>query len=317
MQLIVRGKDIDAPIPVILNTLRSEIKNGKLRDITDEYKDNVAITCPIHKMGVERNPSCNVYCRRDDDDIEYGKVHCFTCGFTASLPQLVSVCFDEEDESFGEEWLVERFGTSYSENVRYLPEIILPSKQKKKQYINESELSKFNYYNDYMWKRKLTKEVVDRFRVGYDPARKSITFPVWDEYGKLVMVTSRSTVDKRFYIEEDKDKPVYLLNFIKDYGIDTVYVCESQINALTLWSYGYPAIALFGTGSKYQYEILNRCPVRNYILCFDGDEAGDKGRDRFIRNMRKDVLISYKKVPAGKDVNDLSKEDFDALEIFY
>mgnify|MGYP003317035844 CR=1 FL=1 len=131
------------------------------------------------------------------------------------------------------------------------------------------------------------------------------------------MITSRSTVDKRFYIEKDKDKPVYLLNFIKEDNISTVYVCESQINALTLWSYGYPAIALFGTGSSYQYEILNRSPIRNYILCFDGDEAGDKGRARFMKNIRNDVLVSYKKIPFGKDVNDLSKEEFDKLEIIY
>lgn len=316
MRLVIKGKEIDAPIPVILNTLRSEIRNGKLRDITDEYKDNVAITCPIHKMGVERNPSCNVYCRKDNEDIEYGKVHCFTCGYTATLSQLVATCFDETDPSFGDEWLVERFGTAYSENSRYLPEIVLPNKRKKS-FMNESSLEKFNYYDDYMWKRGLTKEVVDRFKIGYDPERKAITFPVWDENGRLVMVTSRSVIDKRFYIEKDKDKPVYLLNFIKDMGITTVYVCESQINALTAWAHGYPAIALFGTGSAYQYEILNRSPIRNYILCFDGDEAGDKGRARFMKNIRDDVLVSYKKLPPGKDVNDLTKEEFDALETFY
>ena len=313
MQLTIRGKVIDAPIPVILTTLRSELRNGKLRDIRDEYKDNIAITCPVHKMGVERNPSCNVYCRKDNDDLEYGKAHCFTCGFTATLPQFVATCFDE-DESVGEEWLIERFGTAYSENARYLPEIVLKT-HKPKRSMNESVLKNYDYYDDYMWRRKLTKEVVDRFRIGYDPERKAITFPVWDETGKLVMVTSRSTVDKRFYIEKDVDKPVYLLNFIKDYGIKSVYVCESQINALTLWSYGYPAVALFGTGSKYQYEILNKCPVREYILCFDGDEAGTKGRHRFIKNIRKDVLVSYKNIPSGKDVNDLSKEEFDSLEI--
>ena len=316
MHLIIHGKEIDAPIPVILNTLRSEIKNGKLRTIMDEYKDNVAITCPVHKMGVERHPSCNVYCRKDNDDIEYGKVHCFTCGYTATLPQLVATCFDEPDISFGEEWLVERFGTAYSENSRCLPEIVLPNKRKKS-FMNESTLTKFNYYDEYMWKRRLTKDVVDRFMIGYDPERKAITFPVWDENGRLVMVTSRSTIDKKFYIEKDKDKPVYLLNFIKEYGISTVYVCESQINALTLWSYGYPAVALFGTGSSYQYDILNKSPIRNYILCFDGDEAGEKGRTRFMKNIRDDVLVSYKKIPFGKDVNDLTKDEFDSLEVFY
>ena len=93
-----------------------------------------------------------------------------------------------------------------------------------------------------------------------------------------------------------------------------MYVCESQINALTLWSWGYPAIALFGTGSSHQYDILNKSGIRNYILCFDGDAAGLKGKDRFLQNIRKDVLVSYVPIPMGKDVNDLTKEQFESLE---
>ena len=142
-----------------------------------------------------------------------------------------------------------------------------------------------------------------------------LSFPVWDEYNRLVLITYRSVIDKRFFIEEDKDKPVYLLNFVNNWKIKTVYVVESQINALTLWSWGYPAIALIGTGSEQQMEILNKCPVRNYILCFDGDEAGDKGIKRFRKNIRKDVMISQKIIPRGKDVNDLTKEEFDNLKI--
>ena len=84
---------------------------------------------------------------------------------------------------------------------------------------------------------------------------------------------------------------------------------------MTLWSWGYPAIALIGTGSEHQMKILNKCPIRNYILCFDGDEAGDKGIKRFQTNIRKDVMISQKVIPRGKDVNDLSKEEFDNLKI--
>ena len=197
----------------------------------------------------------------------------------------------------------------------YLEPIILTPY--KKQYLDESVLNDYMFYHPYMWKRGLSKEVVDRFGVGYDKRYNAITFPVWDENGRLVMITSRNVSNKYFHIEKNKDKPVYLLNFIKQLKIDRVYVCESQINALTLWSWGYPAVALFGTGSSYQYEILNKCGIRNYVLCFDGDQAGLKGKDRFVNNIRKDVLVSYIPIPMGKDVNDLTKEQFENLdEIF-
>jgi DNA primase len=70
---------------------------------------------------------------------------------------------------------------------------------------------------------------------------------------------------------------------------------------------------MIGTGSDVQYDILNNSGIRNYILCFDGDEAGDKAIKRFKKNIRKDVFISVKVIPRGKDVNDLTKEEFDKL----
>lgn len=313
MDLIVQNLKISAPIEAILKLLKSELRNGKLRDIEEEVQDNIKVTCPIHKNGFERNPSCSVYTRRNNDKVEYGKVHCFTCGYTASLPQFICDCFGVKDLGFGEQWLIDKFGGDYYEDNRYLSDIVL-KKVSPNRFLDESILDEYNFYHDYMWDRKLKKEVVDTFRVGYDSKRKMLVFPVWDEYGKLVMLTRRSVVNKTFLIDENVDKPVYLLNFINKFGYKHIYVCESQINALTLWGWGYPAVALFGTGSAHQYEILNRCGVRCYTLCFDGDEAGYKGTYRFVKNIRKDVLVSAKKLPVGKDINDLTKEEFEKLQ---
>lgn len=315
MDLIIKGKCIDAPMKVILTTLQKELRNGKLKDIGEEIKDNIAVTCPSHKDGYERHPSCQVFASRDSDIVEYGTVHCFTCGYKSRLPDFITFCFEENDPSFGEEWLLERFGVEYDSNSRYLPEIVLKKSQPKK-FLDESILQQYNFYHPYMWKRGLSKQVVDFFKIGFDAKTNMIVFPVWDEHGRLVMMTKRSVTDKTFLIDKNADKPVYLLNIINDYNYKEVYVCESQINALSLWSWGYPAIALFGTGSQYQYDILNKCGIRHYILCFDGDEPGDKGAYRFKKNIRDDVFVDIKQIPRGKDVNDLTKEQFDKLPIY-
>ena len=102
-----------------------------------------------------------------------------------------------------------------------------------------------------MYQRGLTKEVIDMFRIGYDSKRDAITFPVWDDKGVPLFVTARSVRDKKFYIPFEAEKPVYLLNFVKKWGIDSVYVAESQINTLVLWSWGYPSIGFFGTGDEF------------------------------------------------------------------
>ena len=58
---------------------------------------------------------------------------------------------------------------------------------------------------------------------------------------------------------------------------------------------------------------MKKSGIRNYILCLDGDEAGHKGTERFKANMNNDVFISVKHIPDGKDVNDLTKEEFDKV----
>ena len=313
MDLVIKNKLIDAPIEIILKTLKSELRNGKLKHIEPERNDNIAITCPVHKGGFESNPSCQVFCKKDDEKVEYGKCHCFTCGWTGTLADLIRKCFDIQDSDFGEDWLIERFGTTYSSNSRFLPEIEINQKRKNNTFLSPEILKKYQYYNNYLIDRKISQKILDTFCVGYEPSTKCVTFPVWDERNNLCLVTKRSTVNKSFYIDADKDKPVYLLNFLIAWGIDTAYICESQINALTAWTWGYPAVALIGTGSSEQYEILNKSPIRNYVLCFDGDEAGDKGIKRFLKNIRKDVFITIKNIPRGKDLNDLTKEEFDKL----
>lgn len=308
MDLIIANKMIITPMSAILRCLQSELTNGKLKDIGQQHGQNIPVTCPYHKDGKEAHPSCNVFADRNDPETMYGTVHCFSCGYKASLPQFINDCFDETG-SFGEEWLLQRCETAFVSEVKFLPEIDLSSSTKKK-YMDESQLERFNYYHVYTDKRKLSKEIVDLFEVGYDPLSDMITFPVRDEKGGLCFVTKRSVEGKRFEIPKDVQKPVYLLYYIIKHGIDRVAVCESQINALYSWSCGVPAIALFGTGTSYQYELLKKSGIRIFDLYFDGDFAGQKGAYRFKKAMGKDVLINHHILPAGKDINDLSKEEF-------
>lgn len=312
MYLKIKNKVIDEPLINILKQVRKEINNGKLKDIQNKG-DNIQITCPSHSDGKENHPACQVYIGDSDQNL-YGQAHCFACGYKASFAQLISDCFDQPDLSFGEEWLIERYGKVLNTQILNIDSNIDFTKSIKSK-LNPDILEKFKYKHEYMYKRHLTDNIIDKFCIGFDKVDNCITFPVWDENNNLITVTKRSVNTKDFFIDKNIEKPLYLYNFIKKEHKTTVYICESQINALTLWTWGYPAIALIGTGSKHQYDILNKSGIRVYILCFDGDEAGDKGIDRFKDNLSDDVLILVKKIPRGKDVNDLSKEQFDELPI--
>lgn len=317
MDLVIDNKIIITPMLQILEQLQYELRkiNGKLSDIELKNNRNISVTCPCneHKGGFENHPSCQVFADPDDDEIMYGTVHCFTCGYKATLPQFIGYCF-EEDEEFGKEWLLLRCETAFISEVRYLPEIVLDKKESLK-LLDESELLKYKYYHSYMWQRKLTKEIVDLFEVGYDPKQNMLIFPVRDEKARLRFITGRSVNSHRFMIPKNVDKPVYLLYYVKQQGLSRVAICESQINTLYLWSLGIPSVGLFGTGSETQYDILNKSGIRIMDLFFDGDAAGRKGIERFKKNIRDDIIINTHILPEGKDVNDLSKEEILQLPI--
>ena len=97
-------------------------------------------------------------------------------------------------------------------------------------------------------------------------------------------------------------------------GTKTVVVCESVFNALTAAVYGYPAVALFGTGTPAQARALQRLGLVEVVLAFDPDDAGKGGARRMRKRLMDTCLVSeLDGIPEGMDVNDLSKEDFDYL----
>lgn len=303
--LYIKNKYYDTTILDVLYRIRAETKGTYLKDIKP---NSGLITCPFHGNHSESHPSCGI--GLNEDSKYFGSYHCFTCGSSGMLDDIVSECLDVN----GEQWLKDNYGNIMVDKEIYIPEFKLADDvTEPNQFLDESILNNYNFYHPYMWKRKLSKDVVDKFDVGYDKERQAITFPVYDEKHRLVMITARSVLNKRFYIPSGVEKPVYLLYDLIENKSDVAYVCESQINALVCRTYGRPGIALFGTGSNYQYNILKQCGIKNFVLLFDGDIAGRHGAMRFRNNMPPDTYIVDVQMYRGRDVADLSKDEFDTL----
>ena len=311
MNLILNNHIIDHNLQDILIRLRSE-SNNKYLHIIRKSGDNIAISCPFHKDGQESHASCFVYLRSDNDSVPFGYFKCFTCHEQGQLYKLVEKCLGCSEEH-AKQWLIDNFSSTFNLESLNLTDIEL-NKRDENIYLDERVLDNYKYIHPYLLKRNVTPEIIKKFSVGWNEETDSITFPVWDIHNKLVGITERSVNTKNFYIPEGLDLPIYLLNYIIRENINEVYVVESQIDALTLWTFGYPAIALFGTGGRKSYDILKKSGIRIYHLCFDGDLAGRHGALRFIKNMPENVMIDVFYLPDGKDVNDLSKEEFDHLQ---
>ncbi len=310
MELIIKNKTINGNIRTILEKLKVDSKKFNLLREMKDSGDELIVTCPYHANGMEKHPSGGFLNTRKNSKTPFGFFHCFACNHSASLPQLVADFFDSDLE-VGEEWLINNFGGDVISNVLSSP-IELKPKENNKPPLDEAILREFDYYHPYMWQRKLTKKIVDDFRIGYDHIRNAITFPVWDEKNNLRFITARSVTSKHFWIPKDANKQIlYLLNFAIQQNVTILGITEAQIDALTSWSYGFPCCATLGSVSDEQIEILNKSGIRIFITMFDNDEYGEKFTNHFNKKIRKDVLVYNLKLPKGKkDINDLSLEEF-------
>jgi DNA primase len=288
--------------------------------------DNIQTNCPFHHEGQERKPSFGILIKQKGKE-DAGTCHCFACGWIGSFAEMVSNVFGYDDLGvYGAKWLVRNFLTVQVENR---PDILDdPDYMRKslmihpvdKPYITEPELDKFRQYHPYMWKRKMTPEVVELFDIGYDKDTNCITFPVRDEYGNCVFVARRSVVSKFFNYPQNAEKPVYglyELNCISKHtnGVvaypEEVIICESMIDAITCWVYGKYAVALNGLGNDLQFKQLRHMPNRKFILATDMDSAGQKARQRLKKQLNNKLVSEYIwDVNMAKDINDMSQEQF-------
>jgi len=301
-------------VPDVITTLRAQLAASgvKLFSTIRNSGTNIQVTCPFHNGGQERRPSCGITCV--DKDVPAGTVHCFTCGWSGSLQMMISQVMGYDDSGImGTRWLVKTFAAV---QVEERPDLKIDVKRREDKvessnnFISEEELDSYRYYHPYLEKRGLTEELCDKFDVGYDQKTDTITMPVRDENGNCLFVARRSVKSKFFNYPKEVEKPVYGLYEIDAYHLKEILVCESIFNAMTAYKYGRPAVALLGTGDEIQYRKLLSLPCRKYVLALDPDEAGEKGCRRFIKFFSGKKIITRLKFPAGKDVNDLTFEEF-------
>ncbi len=328
--ITVWGVPVVVTVEQVLKDIKLELYGtGLLKEINNTGSD-LMCTCPFHKGGKERSPSCGVLLREKvvkDKKYEAGTVHCYTCGYTADLPQFISDVLGLENNLAGYKWLIGKY--NYSAQEREPLELNLYRGQAQKaSYMDEEEVERLyqellrsNEACEYLHKRKLPTWIIDAYKLGYDRADKTVLFPVRDMQGRIAFYKGRSIAGKHFYNAKDIDKSslvfgLYeLCNSLFPQGIATpdseIWITESEIDALSLIAQGEYAVAIMGSHiSEEQCKELEKSPFRRFVIATDNDDAGRKGASQLKRLL----------IPKGfrftnlqwhtelKDINDLVKQ---------
>ena len=321
---------IQASTEDVINTLRFDLAQKGLNRfaVVRLNGENLQSNCPFHKNGQERKPSFGV-------NGEIDKCHCFSCSWSGTIEEMISELYGYQDEGkFGKRWLIKRFNTV---EIETRPNILENFEGRKNgnsvslhrnsitdcnnksgennTFITEEELDKYRYIHPYIYSRGLTDEIIERFDIGYDRETECITFPIRDKNGNCLFIARRSVKTKFFSYPQGVEKPLYGLYelFQLDEFPKEIYICESMIDAITIWCYDKYAVALNGLGNELSITQLNNLPNRTFILATDKDDAGRKARIKLKNKLSNKIIkeLDYSSYPEGaKDINDMSRTEF-------
>lgn len=326
--MIINDVQFNCALEDVLTELVSQLRANNIPFISKQRNsgEHIQITCPYHSNGMERKPSAGI--RKSD-----GVFHCFACGEVHTLPEVISHCFGHDEDligTWGWQWLLKNFATVQVEErkdveIDFRRSSVADKNSIKADKINnnwvtEEELDKYRYTHPYILKRGVSEKIVELFDIGWDAKTDCITFPNLDKYGNCLFVAKRSVKQKFFQYPKDVQKElygIYQLYQLHPFPSE-VYVCESMIDCLYLWTFNKPACALNGLGNEIQFKQLRELPCRVLILATDSDEAGLRARERIRMNMQNIKIIKEVVLPKGrKDINECTPNEIQNLvEVF-
>lgn len=141
---------------------------------------------------------------------------------------------------------------------------------------------------DYFIKRGLSREIIDRFNLGYDTEKKVATIPynpncrgyvhrtLWDSDNKYCKYGNEI-----FNIEALYSQDINKFLFGND---EYIFITEGQIDAMSFEEIGLSAIGLGGVNEiKKLVELIKKdSSDKIFILALDNDKAGRRATGKFI-----------------------------------
>jgi len=164
--------------------------------------------------------------------------------------------------------------------------------------------------------RRLTNESIAKWELKWHENRRRIGIPIRDEHGNLVGVSGRA------FDEGQRPKFLHTTGFKRDfylYGERTCrrnepgYLTEGFFDVIYLQQNGINAFAIMGSYlSRIQVE---KCTTMftKIVMVPDGDEAGEKTIDHVKDRLGSRMPVVVYPMTEGKDPDDLSDEELDAL----
>jgi DNA primase len=282
------------------------VLNGAGVDVEAEFGNELIVFCPYHNNN--RTPAGEI-------SKEHGRFFCFGCQTTKSL----------------EEFIMFMTGRSYFETLRYIKskgsEVNLESVINKTLYsppdfvqYDEVLIKRLNNQalespraSRYFEGRKIAKESMIKFGLGFSEKQDSVTIPMHSPDGMCIGFVARTIEGKEFKNTTGLPKSKILFNLHRVKTSNVVYIVESSFDAIRLDQVGFPAVATLGANvSISQIRLLEKY-FNNVVLVADNDEAGKIMTEKLVEKLGHIVtVVSLDK--KYKDIGDMDDDSIRKLE---
>ena len=275
-------------------------------EVQTELDSDFIIFCPFHNN--HRSPAGEI-------NKDSGIFFCFSCQKTSDLVEFTmftsgrtyfeSVRFikSKEQETDLEQEMTRQLHT----RQEYVPYDELQVKKLHMQAMDSPRAS--TYFNG----RKINKESMIKFGLGFSANFDMVTVPVHSPDGILLGFVGRSIEGKEFKNTPGLPKSKTLFNINRVKTADQVYVVESSFDAIRLDQVGLAAVATLGANvSSMQIELLQKY-FNNIIVIADNDEAGGNMKKKLLDKLGSRVSV-IQLDNKYKDIGDMSDEDIKSLD---
>jgi DNA primase len=259
------------------------------------------IFCPFHNNS--RSPAGEV-------SKETGIFWCFSC---QESKQLVEVIMHATKRSYFESMrlidskadkrnLIDQINSTLEKVTTFVQyDLDMIEKLHKNVFENQKAI-------EYFKSRGITKDSVERYKLGYSTSQDMVTIPVYSPDGICLGFVGRSIQGKRFKNSTNLPKSKTLFNLSRNKRVDKVFVVESSFDAIRIEQVGGHAVATLGaTISKEQRKLLKQY-FNQVIALGDNDEAGQNMSNKLLTDLGYDKCIIAKLPSSFKDVSDLDDE---------
>lgn len=236
---------------------------------------------------------------------KYNICKCFSCGVSYDVYDLIGLDYDLH---------------SFKEQLEKVQELYLgyvPVKKEVKKEIDNKIYDYTNYYNKcfknrykttYLEQRGITRELIDKYKIGYDEERKLVVFPI-----------NKHCYFARSVVNNDKIKSrgssdIWNKKYIKENN-QLVYVTEGIIDALSLEVIdpNVKVMSINGVGNinSLVYALKENNFNGTIGIAFDKDGAGKKATDELKKELAKinvnsfstSMIATFDDISKVKDIN--------------